>query len=268
MLQKFDDVEYVMETLENDEPGIRKLALKRLARDTNYPGLVKATKSAYDDVSEMAKKALESNKRLFAAIKGDALVLALGSGNIDMRRTAIEELKELTGDTFGYDPDADESARKAASTRWQDWLASKMKNGLSGIYYKGMKFDKEMLARVDKEINFEWKNSPHKSMPKDKFSVRWIGKIKIPKAGKYTLSVKVDDGAKIWIGKEMKQIITVWSEYSYAAHTKKVYLEEGLHDVKVEYYENGKNATMKLFWDSDDTKKQVIPEESLFHVSL
>ncbi len=268
MLRKFDDVEYVMSTLESEEPAIRKLALKKLKRDSNYAGLIKATKSAYSDIGQMAQEALESNKRLFEAIKADALVLALSSGSIDIRRTAIEELEMLVGATLGYDPDANEPVRNTALGEWQDWLKSKLKNGLAGVYYKGKNFDKEMLARVDKEINFEWKNSPHKSLPKDQFSIRWIGKIKIPKAGKYTLSVKVDDGAKIWIGKEMKQIITVWSEYNYAAHTKKVYLEEGLHDVKIEYYENNKNATMKLFWDSDDTKKRVVPEENLFHVSL
>jgi len=59
-----------------------------------------------------------------------------------------------------------------------------------------------------------------------------------------------------------------WSEYSYAAYKKEVYLEEGLYDVKIEYFENSKNATMKLFWDSEDMKKHIIPEENLFHVSL
>ena len=130
--------------------------------------------------------------------------------------------------------------------------------------------DKEMLARVDKAIDFEWKDKPHEVLPKDKFSIRWVGKIKIPKSGKYTLSVKADDGAKIWIGKmpDLKQIISNWTEYSYAAHKKEIYLEEGLHDVKIEYYENGKNAAMRLFWDSEDTKKQIVPTENLFHVSL
>ncbi len=270
MLRKFDDVEYVMNTLESEEPAIRKLALKKLAHDANYPGLLKATKSVYSDVVQMAQEALERNKRLFKAIKADALVLALGSGNMGIRRTAIEELEKLAGTTLGYDPDADESLREAALGKWQDWLTSKLKNGLFGIYYKGKNFDKEILARVDRELNFEWKDKPHEDLPKDGFSVRWIGKIRIPKAGEYTLSVKVDDGAKIWIGKmsEMKQIITDWSEYSYAAHTKKVYLAEGLHDVKIEYFENNKNATMKLFWDSDYSKKRIIPEENLFHVNL
>ena len=272
ILRRFDDLEYVMNTLENEEPSVRKLALRRLERDTNYPGLVNAAKSSYDDVSKMAKEALENNRRLFEAIKTDSLVLALNSGSIGVRRIAIEELRELAGVTFGYDPDAHESARAAALAKWQDWLTGKLKNGLSGIYYKGKNFDKEILARVDREINFGWKDKqPHKSLPKDRFSIRWIGKIKIPKAGEYTLSVEADNAAIIWIGKipDMKQVISSGGEeYSYAGHKKKVYLEEGLHDVKIEYHEDKENATMKLFWDSEDTKKRTIPEESLFHVSL
>jgi len=268
ILEKFENVEYVMSILKNENPAVRKLALKKLARDNNYSGLLKATRSAYDDVGKMAKEALESNRRLFEVIKADALVLALGSGSIDIRRIAIEELESLAGTKFGYDPDSDESVRSAGLVKWQDWLMGKLESGLSGVYYKGKNFDKEIMARVDDEINFQWKDKPHNAMPADRFSIRWLGKISIPKTGEYTLSVKADDGARIWIGKEMKQIITVWSEYNYAAHTKKVYLEEGLHNVKIEYYENDKNATMKLFWDSDDMKKQVVPEENLFHVSL
>lgn len=201
-------------------------------------------------------------------MKADALVLALESSSIDIRGIAIEELESLADTTFGYAPDGDESVRNAGLVKWQDWLTGKLKSGLSGVYYKGKNFDKEIMARVDDEINFQWKDRPHKAMPDNQFSVRWIGRIRIPKAGEYTLSVKADDGARVWIGKEMKQIITVWSEYSYAAHTKKIYLEEGLHNVKIEYYENDKDATMKLFWDSDDMKKQVVPEKYLSHVSL
>lgn len=281
MLHRFEDVEYVIKNLENEEPIIRKLALKKLARDANYLGLLKATKSAYSDMVQMAQEAFEANKRLYEVIKGDALVLALRSGNLDMRRAAIEELEKLAGTTLGYDPDADESIRNTALAKWQDWLTGKLKNGLSGIYYKGKNFDKEILARVDRNIDFEWKDKPHKGLPKDQFSVRWIGKIRIPKAGEYTLSVKADDGAKIWIGKipaldqaisswgqNLEEVISNWAEYNYRTHTTKVYLEEGLHDVKIEYYENDGNATMKFFWDSDDSKKRVVPKESLFHVSL
>ncbi len=269
-LRKFEDVEYVMSALRGDDPSMRGLAVKRLTRDANYPALLTAARSAYQDVSQMAKDALESNRKLFEAVKADTLVLALGSGDIDVRRTAIEELERLAGTTLGYSPDADDSDRSAAVAQWQGWLSDKLKNGLSGIYYKGKNFEREILARIDREINFEWKDEPHESLPKDKFSVIWIGKIRIPKAGEYTLSVKADDGAKVWIGRmpHLKQIISKWSEYSYAADKKGIFLEEGLHDLKIQYYEDGKNATMQLFWDSEDIKKQVIPGENLFHISL
>ncbi len=269
-LRKFEDAEYAMNALTDDDPSIQKLALRKMIRDANYPGVLKAAGSVYRDVSQMAEKALEDNKKLFGAVKADLLVLSLRSGDVDIRKIAIEELEKLNGDRLGYSYDTAESDRNAALERWHNWLMAKLKNGLSGVYYKGKNFDKEVLARVDKVIDFEWKRNPHEALPRDKFSIRWIGKIKIPKAGKYTLSVKADDGAKIWIGKipNLEQIISNWSEYSYAAHTKEVYLEEGLHDVKIEYFENSKNATMKLFWDSEDMKKHIIPEENLFHVSL
>jgi hypothetical protein len=269
-LRKFEDAEYAMKALEDDDASIRELALKKLIRDINYPGLLKAARSTYDDVKQMAGEAMEDHSRLFETIKADMLVSALGSADADMRRIAIEELEKLAGNTFGYNPDADESERSGSVAEWQKWLMSMLKAGLSGVYYKGKGFDKETLSRADKEIDFEWKKEPHETLPKDKFSIRWIGKIKIPKTGNYTFSVKADDGAKVWIGKmpDLKQVISDWAEYSYAANKKDVYLEEGFHDVKIEYYENNKDAVMKLFWDSEDMKKQVIPAENLFHVSL
>ena len=269
-LQKFEDEEYIADAIDVDNAAIRELALKKLIRDANYPLLIKATRSAYQDVSQMAKESLESNKELFAAVKADLLVLALSSGSIDIRRTAIDELEKLAGTTLGYKPDADSEDRTAALAQWQDWLSTKMKNGLTGIYYKGKNFEKEVFSRADNVIDFEWKNEPYKSLPKDKFSIRWIGKIKIPKTGNYTLSVKVDDGAKIWLGKmpDMKEIIFNWSEYKYAGSKKEMHLEAGLYDLKIEYFENSKNAIMKLFWDPEDGKKQIIPQENLFHVSL
>jgi len=269
-LRRFEDEEYIANALDGDDASIRELALKKLIRDANYPVLMKAARSAYQDVSQMAKEALENNKELFAALRADLLVLALSSGSIDIRRVAIDELEDLAGTTLGYSPDADMEDRAAALAQWQDWLKTKMKNGLAGIYYKGKNFEKEVFARADKVIDFEWKKEPHKSLPKDKFSIRWIGKISIPKAGKYTLSVKVDDGAKIWIGKmpDLKEIIYDWSEYSYAGNKREVHLEEGLYDLRIEYFENSKNATMKLFWEPEDGKKQIVPKENLFHVSL
>lgn len=269
-LRKFEDAEYAMKALDANDASIRELALKKLIRDMNYPGLLKAVRSTYDDVKQMAEEAMEEHSRLFETIKADMLVSALGSADPGMRRIAIEELEKLAGNTFGYNPDANESERSGSVAEWQNWVMSMLKSGLAAVYYKGKGFDIETLSRADKEIDFEWKNEPHESLPRDKFSIRWIGKIKIPKTGDYTFSVKADDGARIWIGKmpDLKRVISKWSEYSYAADKEKVYLEEGFHDVKIEYYENSKNAVMKLFWDSEDIKKQIIPAENLFHVSL
>jgi len=269
-LRKFDDAEYVMKALDDNDPSIRELAVKKLIRDINYPGVLKAAKSTFADVSKMGKDALEENKRLFEAVKLDALVLALDSDGPDIRKIAIDQLEAMTGTTFGYLPDAGDASRQAALAQWQKWLKGKLKSGLSGIYYKGKDFDKEIITRIDRELNFVWNNKPDESLPEDKFSVRWVGKISIPKTGKYSISVEADDGAKIWLGKgpDLKQIISYWSEYSYAANKKEMELEAGLYDIRIEYFENSKKANMMLFWSSEDFKKQIIPEKNLFYVSL
>ena len=269
-LRRFEDAEYAVNALEDDDLSIQKLALRKLIRDTNYPGIARAAKSDSPDISKMARDALEDNKELIGAAKVDQLVLALGSSNAGIRKIAIEELEKLAGTRLGYSDDAPESDRNIALEQWNDWLLSKLEEGLIGVYYKGKDFDKEILSRTDKVIDFEWDESPHTDLPKDRFSVRWVGKIRIPKTGKYTLSIEADDGAKVWIGKmpRLEQIVSNWTEYSYAGHQEEVHLEEGFHDVKIEYFENNKGANMKLYWDSNDMKKHVIPKENLYHVSF
>ncbi len=107
------------------------------------------------------------------------------------------------------------------------------------------------LVRTDEQINFDWsRGRPAPEINEDGFSVRWTGKFTPPESGEYQLGVMADDGARLyldgkllvdaWAGNQASQIRTVMKE---------VTLEAGRsYDVRIEYYEDIRNAIAKFFW--------------------
>lgn len=268
-LKKFDDTKYLVSALEDQEHTVRLLAVEKAARDLNYLVLLKASQSNDHSVKQKADEILKKNEKLFKSISPIALVNALASEERTVRQIAISKLEELANTKLGYDADADESNLKISIASWKEWLSEKLKPGLVGIYYRKKSFEDEALSRVDKKIKFNWKGSPDKDLPKDNFSVRWIGKIKILHDGKYTLSFKNDDKVKVWLGKTldtMDLIATDWSEYDYDGYKTELELEKGFYDIRIDFLENSREAYIKFFWEAEGVSKGVVPPENLFHI--
>ena len=101
------------------------------------------------------------------------------------------------------------------------------------------------MAKVD-NIDVDWNNSsPNELVWRDNFSVRWQGKHQFS-TGNYRFSSLVDDGVRVWV--DNKLIIDQWRYRGNKPSEKIITLSEGLHDVKMEYYEAGGRAAAKLTW--------------------
>lgn len=73
------------------------------------------------------------------------------------------------------------------------YLFPKMEDGLLAEYCSDARGADPVMVRVDKEIDFNWKDkSPSSLVPKDGFSVTWTGKIEIPYSGTYMFSFITD----------------------------------------------------------------------------
>lgn len=49
-------------------------------------------------------------------------------------------------------------------------------------------------------MNFDWgEGSPDPKLPPDDFSVRWMGKLVVPKNGTYEIGLATDDGVRFWL---------------------------------------------------------------------
>ncbi len=125
---------------------------------------------------------------------------------------------------------------------------------------------KPTLKRVDKNLNFR---STEITFPGTKlqshFAIRWTGKIKIPKDGKYTFFLESDDGSRLII--DGKQVVDNGGLHEMQVDSGNVELKAGEHELKVDYYENENDggAGCVLSWKADGLPKEVVPEKALCH---
>lgn len=135
-----------------------------------------------------------------------------------------------------------------------------LKNGLTGSYFSGQNFEKIIKTRRNKKIDFDWGPGNIINNHADFVSIRWTGKIKAPKSGKYTFITRSDDGARLWI--DNKLLIDDWKPHAEEEHRARISLKKGFHDIKVEYFDAEIMATMKLLWIIPGTQRTKIVSPS------
>lgn len=143
-------------------------------------------------------------------------------------------------------------------------LTAVSRNGLKGQYFGNAELSgKPLLTRNDNRIDFNWHgDSPAPGIGKDSFSVRWTGKIKPVYSEKYTFTASSDDGIRVWIGGKL--IIDSWKKQSGVSREGSITLTAATaYDIKVEYYENHGDASVRLMWQSPRQKQAVIPQNAL-----
>jgi len=141
-------------------------------------------------------------------------------------------------------------------------------DGLKGEYYDNMDFTNLKVTRVDGTVNFDWgTGSPDASMGADQFSVRWTGDIVPRYSEEYTFKTYSDDGVRLWINGT--KVIDNWTDHSPTYNTGKITLTAGQrYSIKLEFYENGGGAVMKLYWSSASQPEEIVPKSQLYSQSL
>lgn len=104
-------------------------------------------------------------------------------------------------------------------------------------------------------------------LPKDDFSVRWNGKIEPQFSETYTFSTISNDGVRLHI--DGKRIIDNWTTHSEREDSGTFELKAGhKHDIRLDYFQSGGGASVKLFWSSPSQPKEIIPETRLHLANL
>jgi PKD repeat protein len=120
-----------------------------------------------------------------------------------------------------------------------------------GEYFDNRRLeDDPVLVRNDGSIDFNWGNgSPASGVPSDNFSARWTREVDF-RNGTYLFSVRVDDGVRLWV--DDTRVIDSWEDGSTRLLEAEHKISEGTHRIKVEYYERGGGAQIKVGWQRQD----------------
>ena len=137
-------------------------------------------------------------------------------------------------------------------------------------------FKEVTLERIDSLIDFNWvRNTPGKPISEDNFTAEWTGFIEVPKTRDYIFEVEVDDAAKIWVNEQLlidkdpdssnQAEGNVMESKTAGASNGKIRLKAGeKNSIRITYREKRRNASIRLFWKSKNSKRCIVPQQALF----
>jgi PKD repeat protein len=107
-----------------------------------------------------------------------------------------------------------------------------------------------VLVRNDSVVSFDWGlGSPASQIPVDNFSARWTRTIGFP-AGVYRFYARADDGVRLWVDNSL--VIDQWNDQAPTTFNADIYLDNGPHTLRMEYYERAMGAIAMLSWERVD----------------
>lgn len=117
----------------------------------------------------------------------------------------------------------------------------------TGLYYNNTDFGgSPTIVRQDAAIDFNWGfGSPAVGINNDNFSVMWTATPYF-NAGNYRFFATSDDGVRIFV--DDKLVVDGWGVHPAQGYFGDVYLAEGYHSIRVEYFEQAENALINVTW--------------------
>jgi len=128
--------------------------------------------------------------------------------------------------------------------------------------WKAEYFNNESLAgmpaavRSDAAIDFDWADgSPVAGViGTDHFSVRWTRNIRV-RGGEWRFRTTTDDGVRLWVDGDL--VIDCWYPMESETYEVTLLLQEGVHAVKMEYFERANLARARLIIETPSTSRPI-----------
>jgi beta-glucosidase len=124
--------------------------------------------------------------------------------------------------------------------------------GLKAEYFNNRNLEgTPLLTRLDSTINSNWATfKPGEKitrLPETDFSIRWTGALTPALSGQHILSVRGDDGYRLWL--DDKLLIDNWTLHAAETRQARVHLEAGrAYRIKLEYFQGGGGAEVSFHW--------------------
>ena len=137
-------------------------------------------------------------------------------------------------------------------------------DGLSVVYYDNIDFSGAQVAGVSSTVNYDWgAGSPNRNIGVDTFSARWTGQVEARYDETYRFYTTSDDGIRLWVNGQL--IIDGFRDQPATEYSGAIALQAGQkYDIRLDYYENGRDAVAALSWSSASQAKEIIPQSQLY----
>jgi hypothetical protein len=131
-----------------------------------------------------------------------------------------------------------------------------------------------VFTQVEENVNNFWFNcSPDPTVHNDNFSARYTGFLYVPYSEPYTFSVRVSDGARLWVNGN--QVLNPWAPATDPSANFDATVIPNLTantsvPITLEFYDNTGEATIQLRWSSptlyvmNGNQQAIVPRAYLF----
>ncbi len=123
--------------------------------------------------------------------------------------------------------------------------------GLVGEYFDNIGLSgSPVVTRVDPELRFRWTlESPDpQRLPRDCYSVRWKGRLRVPASGRFKIGLEGNDGFRLYIDGE--PVVDSWRKVSgRAVLAERDFLEDKEYGIRVEFFEPAGGGSIRLVWN-------------------
>lgn len=120
--------------------------------------------------------------------------------------------------------------------------------GFKVDYHKGQNLGTRIKTEYLDSLNMPMGNaSPSEGVPRDDFSIRATGILRVERSGNYTFLTRSDDGVRLYI--DGKMIIDQWKPMGTTEFRATAHLMAGRnYRVQLEYFERGGPGHLELLW--------------------
>lgn len=98
---------------------------------------------------------------------------------------------------------------------------------------------------------------------KDRFGIVFEGYVDIPETAIYTFFLNSDDGSRLCMDNQL--VIDNDGLHAEFEKTKQLYLEKGMHSIKVDFFEKGGGEVIELNYEKSGSPRQSFSADRLFH---
>ena len=119
------------------------------------------------------------------------------------------------------------------------------------------------ITTTEPVIDFNWGGGSPAGISTDLFKARFTGYIESEDEGLYTFYITADDGVRLWVNNQL--LVDAWVDQGATEYQASINLTGcTAYPIRIEYYENGGNASCKLEWSGPASDREVIPASRFY----